>query len=260
MENAPIPAPHAEPLPVSSPQVQLQPAISPFGRIIGMFFSPKATYEDIVRKPSWLLPVILMMVFGLITAVAINQRINWRQFMAQQIERNPRSAQLTPEQKEQQIEVGAKYAPYSPYVFGVPAPIILVLIVASVMLGAYNLLGGANVNFKTSLAIVSHAYVPNFLLTLLFLVVLFVKPPGDMDLNNPVATNVASFLPDSIPKWLEALCKNIDVFSLWILILISIGFAAANPKKLKGGKSLTIAASMLALYVVLRVGIAFIFS
>jgi hypothetical protein len=260
MEITPSPAPHAELLPASEPQAQLQAAISPFGRIIGMFFSPKATYEDIVRKPSWVLPVILMMVFGLITAVALNQRVNWRQFMTQQIERNPRTAQMTPEQKEQQIEVGAKYAPYTSYIFGVPAPIIVVLIVALVMLGAYNLLGGANVNFKTSLAIVSHAYVPNFLFTLLFLVVLFVKPPGDMDMNNPVATNVASFLPDSIPKWLEALCKNIDIFSIWILILISVGFAAANPKKLKGAKSLTIAASMLALYVVLRVGFAFIFS
>ena len=125
MENAPTPAPHAEPIAGLRAQTQLQPAISPFGRIIGMFFAPKATYEDIVRKPSWILPVILMMVSGSITAVALNQRINWRQFMAQQIERNPRSAQLTPEQKEQQIEVGAKYAPYSSYVFGVPAPIIL---------------------------------------------------------------------------------------------------------------------------------------
>ena len=260
METAPAPVPQAEPLPPSGPQAPVPEAVSPLGRIIGMFFSPKATYEDIVRKPSWLLPVVLMMVFGLVTAVALNQRINWRQFMTQQIERNPRSAQLTPEQKEQQIEAGAKYAPYTSYLFGVLAPILLVLIVALVMLGAYNLFGGANVNFKTSLAIVSHAYVPNFLFTLLFLVVLFIKPPGDLDMDNPVATNVAAFLPESIPKWFEALCKNIDVFSIWILILMSIGFAAANPKKLNGAKSFTIAASMLALYVVLRMGIAFIFS
>ena len=102
---------------------------------------------------------------------------------------------------------------------------------------------------------------PIFFFTLLFLAVLFIKSPGDMDMNNPVATNAASFLPDkSIPKWLEALTKNVDVFSIWILVLIAIGFAASNPKKLKGAKSFTIAASMLGLYVLLRVGIAFIFS
>jgi hypothetical protein len=38
------------------PEAQAQPqaSISPIGRIAGVFFSPKATFEDIVRKPSWL--------------------------------------------------------------------------------------------------------------------------------------------------------------------------------------------------------------
>ena len=84
-----------------------------------------------MRTPGWVLPVILTLIFGLVTAVALNQRINWRQFMTQQIERNPRSAQMTPEQKEQQIEAGAKYAPYTSYIFGVLAPVVVVLIVAS---------------------------------------------------------------------------------------------------------------------------------
>ncbi len=63
-----------------------------------------------------------------------------------------------------------------------------------------------------------------------------------------------------LPKWLDALCKNLDVFVIWYLLLIATGFAATNPKKLKGGKSFTIAFSMMAVYVVLRVGIAFISS
>jgi hypothetical protein len=41
-----------------APDAQSQPAISPIGRIVGVFFSPKATFEDIVRKPSWVLPVV----------------------------------------------------------------------------------------------------------------------------------------------------------------------------------------------------------
>jgi lipopolysaccharide export LptBFGC system permease protein LptF len=63
-----------------------------------------------------------------------------------------------------------------------------------------------------------------------------------------------------MPKWLEALCKNIDIFVLWVLTLIAIGFAATNPRKLKGGKSFAIAFGVFAAYVVLRVGIAFAFS
>ena len=244
------------PVPAAEPRA----AISPLGRIVGVLFSPKATFQDIARKPSWLLPFVIMFVLGLVAAVSLNQRMNWREYVSQQIEKSPRASQLTPEQKQQQIEAGAKFAPISSYIFGAPVPIVILLIVALVMWGAYNLLGGANTDYKTSLAIVSHAFVPSYIGSLLFLLVLFLKPVGTVDLQNPVATNVAAFLPDDVPKWLDALCKNVDILVIWVLVLIAIGFAATNPKKLKGGKSFTIAFTVMAVYVVLRMGIAFIFS
>jgi Yip1 domain len=248
------------PVPTTAPTPEPQATISPLGRIIGVLFSPKATFEDIVRKPSWILPVILFAILGAIVAVGLNYKMNWREYVGQQIEKSPRAANLSPEQKQQQIEMGAKIAPYSAYVFGIPAPLVIVLIVAVVMLGAYNLIGGAGVKFKTALGITSHAFVPLILGNLLFLVVLFLKPPGTLDLDNPVATNVAAFLPDGIPKWLETLGKNLDVFAIWITFLIAVGFAAANPRKLKGGTSYTIAFGVFATYIVIRVGLAFIFS
>jgi Yip1 domain len=235
-------------------------SISPFGRVVGVLFSPKPTYDDIVRKPSWLLPVLLLMVVGIVVAVGLNLRTNWRDVVTQQIEKNPRAAQLSPEQKEKQVEVGAKIAPYFVYVSTVIGPIIAALLVALIMLGAYNLLAGAGVNYRTSLAIVSHAYLPLILAHILFLVVLFLKPAGTMDLDNPVATNLAAFLPEGSPKWLDALGKNIDIFILWITMLIAIGFASASPRKLKGGNAFTIAFGMLVLWIVVRVGWAFIFS
>jgi len=47
---------------------------------------------------------------------------------------------------------------------------------------------------------------------------------------------------------------------IWILLLIAIGFAATNPKKLKGARAFTIAFTVFAAYVVIRMGIAFAFS
>ena len=89
--------------------------VSPLGRVFGVLFSPKSTFEDIVRKPSWLLPIVLATILSLLASFAINQRINWRDFMNQQIEKSPRAAQLSSEQKQQQIEAGAKFAPISAY-------------------------------------------------------------------------------------------------------------------------------------------------
>jgi len=245
---------------VPSPVAEPQPAISPIGRLFGIFFSPKATFEDIIRKPGWVLPVIVLALLGLAVAIGVNQRMNWREFMSQQIEKSPRASSMSAEQKEQQIEAGAKFAPISAYIFGVPAPVIVVLVVALIMWGAYNVLGGVNVGYKTALSIVAHAYVPVILGNLLFLMVLFLKAPGTLDLDNPVATNLAAFFPEDAAKWLQAFGKNIDVFTLWVVALIAIGFAATNPKKLKGGTSFGIAFGMFAVYVVIRVGLAFAFS
>ena len=243
-----------------APEAQSQPAISPFGRIIGVFFSPKATFEDIVRKPSWVLPMVLLTLFSIGVSFAINQRINWREFMVQQIEKNPRSANLSAEQKEQQIEGGAKFSPIVTWAIGVCGPILFTLVVALAMWGAYNLLGGANTNFGTSFAITSHAALTGLVSSLLFILVLYLKPPGTVDMENPVATNLAVLLPDDSAKWLVALLKSIDLFTFWTLILLAIGFAATNPKKLRGAKAFTIAFSVWAVYVVCRVGGAWIFS
>jgi hypothetical protein len=243
-----------------APEAQSQPAISPIGRIIGVFFSPKATFANIVRKPSWVLPVVLLTLFSIGVSFAINQRINWREFISQQMEKSPQAANMSAEQKEQRIEGGAKFSAPFTYAIGLLGPIIGILVVALVMWGAYNLLGGANTNFGTSFAITAHAFMTGLLSSILFILVLYLKPFGTVDLENPVATNLAAILPDDSAKWLVALLKSIDVFTFWTLILLAIGFAATNPKKLRGSKAFTIAFSVWAAYVVCRVGWAFIFS
>jgi hypothetical protein len=248
MATTPVPAPEA------------QATISPFGRIIGVFFSPGKTFEDIVRKPGWVLPLLLTTLLSIGVSFAINQRINWREFMSQQIEKSPRAAQLSAEQKQQQIEGGAKFTPPFTYAVGVLGPLLGVLIFGLVMWGAYSLLGGASTNFSTALSITAHAFLTGLVSSPLLILTLYLKPYGTADLDNPLAANIAAFLPEDSAKWLVALCKSFDLFTFWTLILLAIGFAAVNPKKLKGAKSFTIAFSVWAAFVVLRIGWAFIFS
>jgi hypothetical protein len=246
--------------PASAPAPDAQPSLSPVARIIGVFFSPKSTFQDIVRKPSWMLPILLTTILSILVSVAINQRINWREFMSQQIEKSPRAAQMSAEQKQQQIEGGAKFTPPFTYAIGVLGPIVITLIITLVMWGAYSLFGGASTNFTTAFSITAHAFLTGLVSSPLFILILYLKPYGTADLDNPVAANLAAFLPDESAKWLVALCKSIDLFTFWTLILLAIGFAAVNPKKLKGAKPFTIAFIVWAVFVVCRIGWAFIFS
>jgi len=244
------------PVPVPAPEAK----ISPIGRIFGVLFSPKSTFEDIVRKPNWVLPVILTTVFSILAVIALNQRMNWREYVGQQIEKSPRAAQLSADQKEKQADISAKITVYIVYAAGVFVPILAAVILGAVMMGVYNLLGGAGASYSQSLAIAAHAGLVGLVSTPIFLLVLFLRPAGTIDPQNPVVTNVAAFLPEDSAKWLFALCKSLDIFTIWTLILLAIGFAAVNPRKLKGSKSYVIAFTAWGAFVVVKVLWAFIFS
>jgi len=243
-------------MPVAEPQA----SISPLGRIVGVFFSPKATFEDIARKPSWILPVLISTILGIGSTVVLNQRVNWREYIAQQIEKSPRAAQLSAEQKQQQSEISAKVTVYVVYGVGVLGGVLFAVVVGAVMMLAYNLLAGAGATFSQSMAIAAHTLLVGIVSTPIFLIVLLLRAPGTVDPDNPVATNLAAFLPEESAKWLVTLCKSLDIFTIWMLVLIAIGFAAVNPRKLKGSKPYVVAFSVWGALVVVKVLWAFIFS
>ncbi len=53
-----------------------------------------------------------------------------------------------------------------------------------------------------------------------------------------MATNAGAFLSDDAPKWQEALLSSFDLFTIWSMILMAIGYSAINPKKISYGKAL----------------------
>jgi hypothetical protein len=246
--------------PVATPAPDAQPSLSPVARIFGVLFSPGKTFEDIVRKPSWIAPILLSTVLSIIAVVALNQRVNWREYIIQQIEKSSQSAQMSADQKQQRAEVGAKFTVAIVYAAGVIVPVCFALLVGLVMMGAYNLMAGAGARFAASFAIVAHAGMVGIVSTPIFLLVLFLKPYGTIDPDNPVVTNLGALLPEESARWLVVLCKSLDIFTIWILMLIAIGFAAVNPRKLKGAKPYTIAFSVWAVFTLIRVAWAFIFS
>ena len=228
------------PVPAAEPRA----SISPLGRIVGVLFSPKATFEDIVRKPSWLLPVLISTILGIVSTVVMNQRINWRDYIVQQMEKSPSAAQLSTEQKQQRAEVSAKVTVYIVYAVGAVGSVFFALIVGAAMMLAYNVLAGAGATFSQSFGIAAHTLLVGIVSTPIFLLVLFLRPPGT----------------EESAKWLLTLCKSIDIFTIWMLVLLAIGFAAVNPRKLKGSKPYVIAFSVWGALVVVKVLWAFIFS
>jgi hypothetical protein len=237
---------------------------SSLGRIFGVIFSPKATFESIAQRPTWVLPLVLICLVSFVVIFAFSQRVGWRGFMERQNQTNTRIQKqmesMTPEQREQMLETQTKYAAIFGYV-GVPlATFIGAIVVAAVLLGAFNLVSGSKVSFVASLAIVAHSWVPSIIGGMLGILVIFLKDPSTVDIQHLVAANAGAFLPDDVPKWQETLLTSLDLFVFWSMVLMAFGYSAADPKKISFGKALGTVVVVWLFYVLVKVGLAAAFS
>src|SRR6516164_1489301 len=110
--------------PGMTPEATVEPkAKGALERVIGVFTSPKETFADIGARPSWVVPLIIVLVFQLAFMVLVGQHVGWDKIVAQQIEKSSQSQNMSAEQKEQAIQTGSKFAAGIGYVgilVGVP--------------------------------------------------------------------------------------------------------------------------------------------
>jgi len=210
--------------------------MSELSRLSGVFFEPKKTFEDIARRPTWLLPLILVIIFSLVGSFAISQRVGWERVVRQQVESSSRAQQLSPEAKEQQIAMGAKFASIMAYGGSIVFVPIMYVIIAGVLLGVASGMMSAGLKFKQVLSVVSWGWLPNLIKGVLMIVVMYMKNPDDFNMKNPLAFNLGAFLdPTTASKFLYSVASSIDLFTIWAILLIAVGLKAGAGKKLSFG-------------------------
>jgi hypothetical protein len=223
--------------------------ISPVGRIVGVFTSPKQTFRSIAEKPSWVAPMLLMMILAIIVGSLLNSKMNWSDYIRHKADENPRFAAMSEEQKDQALVGQVKFWKGFSYGIGAVAIPISILIFAGIYTIAFNLFRGAGVRYGQSFAITTHAFLPSAITSILAMIILPLKTYGDVDPENIVATSLKAYLPETAPKPLLALGGSLELFWIWCLVLVAIGFAAANPRKVKPGAAMGIVFGLWAVWV-----------
>jgi hypothetical protein len=207
-----------------------------FTRILGVFFNPKETFASIARRPTWLAPVILSCIVSLALIAVFGNKVGWQRAVERNIQNNPITArqmdQLSPEQRQQSINVQVKIFPYIFYASGIAGPFIFTLILAALFLGLFKLGYGSQVDIKQSMGIVAYAFMPRILYALVGILVIFLKDPAQVDIQNLLASNPGALLSTDTARWLVVLATQFDFFTFWIMLLLAIGYSATNPKKI----------------------------
>ena len=247
-----------------APVPEEQPSLSPVARIIGVLFNPKPTFADIARRPSWVAPMLLLFVIYLGLNFALVKRADWVEVTKDQIAKSKFASrqieQLPEEQRARAIEQGAARAKIVRYVRGVIGWPLLIVVLTAVYFGAFKLIGGARTNFAAAFAVTAFAHLPMGLRELIAIPVTFLKDPASIDPENFLASNPAALLGSDAPPWQMVPLAFLDVFGIWALILMAVGFSATDPKKLPFGKSLGIAVSVSVTFMLFFTMLAWVFS
>jgi hypothetical protein len=176
--------------------------------------------------------LLLVIVASLVYTGLYSQHVGWERMIRHQTETSSRAAQLSPEQREQQIQIGAKFAPIFGYAISLVGVPIGYLVCGAVLLVMVKIMS-ATVTFKQVFAVMSYSAIPGLIFIALAIVVMFLKNPDDFDIKNPLAFNPGALMdPATSSKFLYSLATSLDVFSAWRIILIAVGLKAAAGKTL----------------------------
>ncbi len=239
-----------------NPQPEPPAPQSFFNRLIGVYFSPGETFKEIGLAPRLIAPLLVLALVGAIGSWFFVDRVGVEKFTTQGIEQAVAEGKTTQEQADKQIEGVRKAAPYIKASFpliGFVASIVLVLIVAGLAKLASMMFGFEN-EFKPLVAVTAYAMLAVGLVATILLVVLInLKPAEEIDIKNPIGSNVTALLAAAgvtLPKFLHHLFTYIDAFYIWRVILLGIGCAAVS-RRMKASTGITYAAIVAVIFALL---------
>ncbi|MGZ5473791.1 MAG: YIP1 family protein, partial [Thermoanaerobaculia bacterium] len=127
-------------------------------------------------------------------------------------------------------------------------------VLALILFGAFRLMG-ADVGYKQALSATLYAWVPLTLFSILSTIVIVMR--GNVDpthMATIVKSNPAFLVDMQAQPVLYSLLASFDVFTIWTIVLLVFGFAAAS--KFSRAKSAAIIVSLWIVMLVIKVGFA----
>lgn len=205
-----------------SPADQKDPNV--FEDILEIFYAPAAVYERRKDRPAFGLALLIFAVvfvglfFLLQSAMEPIFDAEMKRGMAAAVKQNP---QLTPEMVEKMSGYGRKFAIFGIAGYGLLGPLIvgLVLWVCGKLVSAKEELGQA-------MMVVTFAFFPRVLQELVNGLQALVLPEESLISQYSVSLSPARFLnPDTANPLVLALLGRVDLFTLWMTVLIAIGLS-----------------------------------
>ena len=225
-----------------------------FANLIDIYFAPGDAFANLLRKPSFHVPLLLHVVLSLTFTGIYLQKVDMGAFFAARMEEAGRTGSI-PAERMEQIE---QWTRVSFWAIGALLPPIAVFGLGGLFLFVYRFFYASEVNYAQSLAIVASAFAAfALLLTPLMLGVLALKDDWTIPPQEAFQANLTLLLDrQATAKALWALAGSLDLISFWQMFVLASGFGVASKRTWSG--ALAGIAVPWALFVMAKVGWAFL--
>jgi hypothetical protein len=241
---------------ISEPQTPPTTAASKnvFQRIVGALISPGETFDDIARKPSALAPLIILILLGYATTIVIMPRMNWDAVTAKQEESMRKS---NPNVSEADVARMTRISKSIGTVMGYLGPFLATiwwLILAGILLLAFRLMGGEG-NYHQAFSTTLYAWIPLTIGSIIMTILIYTRGTFDPNAAATIVRSNPAYLVDQKGQpLLFSLLSNLDLFTIWTVILLIIGFASLS--KTTKAKAASIVISLWIVQILIKLGLA----
>jgi Yip1 domain len=236
-----------------------------FSRLSGVYFSPGETFQEIGRAPRPVVPILVLAAVTFVGAYLFFNRIGVETVFGQGIEQAVESGRLTPEQAEQQREGIRKIAPYAKYLMPVVFAVFITVMILAIagLARLVSMVMGIDNKFGPLFGVTLYAFLAVSLVSsVVLLALIYLKPVEEIDMQNPVGSNLAAFAAFAgitLPKFLKFLLSYVDLFYIWKVVLLGIGYAAVS-RRVKVSTAVTYTAAVAVVIAFIGAGWAAMFS
>jgi hypothetical protein len=194
------------------------------GRVVGALIAPGETFRSIAARPGWVAPMLVLVALATVSGYMVSQRIDLAQLIRHQNEVT--GGQLSPDQLDQRIQLMQKLQPYLALFQGLIVLPAFFLFAALLFWMGFRLMG-SELGWKASLGTSLHALLPLGVLWLLSIPVIWNHgnfTPEEARSGSFLASNLAVLAPEDLGKVARALLASVDLFSIWAIVLLVLGF------------------------------------
>ena len=200
---------------------------SSWGRLIGALVSPGETFLSIAERPTWLPALLVLMLLGSTVGVIIQLKSDPAEMVREQFE----SIKFDVPQDQidkavEDAESRTTAAKVGMTLAGIVVQAVIYALVALLFWVAFKMFG-SEMDYLRSLSTTVHAYLPFAVGSLLNLPLMLSRDKitfEDVRNGGVLVSSLKALAPEDASAATETLLGSFDLFTIWTLVLLTIGY------------------------------------